>query len=75
MSSSYSSAEPISAYTQVRSAEPFNTIHNVQARAPIANLVAMLGALKEFNGYRAPNTISSSPPTTARPGMATPGIS
>lgn len=28
----------------------FNTIHNVQAKTPIANLVAMFAALKEFNG-------------------------
>jgi hypothetical protein len=28
----------------------FNTIHNVQAGTPLANLVAMLDAVKEFNG-------------------------
>lgn len=28
----------------------FNTIHNVQARTPVANVVAMLDALREFNG-------------------------
>ncbi len=28
----------------------FNTIHNVQARTPVANAVAMLDALREFNG-------------------------
>jgi uroporphyrinogen-III decarboxylase len=28
----------------------FNTIHNIQARTPIPNIVAMLDALKEFNG-------------------------
>src|SRR5579872_2160249 len=28
----------------------FNTIHNVQARTPVANIVAMLDAVKEFNG-------------------------
>jgi hypothetical protein len=28
----------------------FNTIHNVQARTPVANLVAMLDAVREFNG-------------------------
>jgi uroporphyrinogen-III decarboxylase len=28
----------------------FNTIHNVQARTPVANIVAMIGAIDEFNG-------------------------
>ena len=28
----------------------FNTIHNVQAGTPIANLIAMLDAVHEFNG-------------------------
>jgi uroporphyrinogen-III decarboxylase len=28
----------------------FNTIHNVQAQTPVANVVAMLDALREFNG-------------------------
>ena len=28
----------------------FNTIHNTQARTPLANLVAMIEAVKEFNG-------------------------
>ncbi len=28
----------------------FNTVHNVQARTPVANVVAMLDALREFNG-------------------------
>ena len=28
----------------------FNTIHNIQAGTPVANVVAMLDALKEFNG-------------------------
>jgi hypothetical protein len=28
----------------------FNTIHNIQARTPVANIVAMLDAVKEFNG-------------------------
>jgi uroporphyrinogen-III decarboxylase len=28
----------------------FNTIHNVQARTPVANIVAMLDAVREFNG-------------------------
>jgi len=28
----------------------FNTIHNIQARTPIENVIAMLDALREFNG-------------------------
>ncbi len=28
----------------------FNTVHNIQARTPIENIVAMLDALREFNG-------------------------
>ncbi len=28
----------------------FNAIHNIQARTPVANIVAMLEAVKEFNG-------------------------
>jgi hypothetical protein len=28
----------------------FNTIHNVQARTPVANIAAMLDAVREFNG-------------------------
>ena len=28
----------------------FNTIHNVQAKTPVENIVAMLDAIKEFNG-------------------------
>jgi uroporphyrinogen-III decarboxylase len=28
----------------------FNTIHNVQANTPVANIVAMLDAVHEFNG-------------------------
>ena len=28
----------------------FNTIHNVQAGTPVANIVAMLDAVHEFNG-------------------------
>ena len=28
----------------------FNTIHNIQAKTPVANLVAMFDAIKEFNG-------------------------
>lgn len=30
----------------------FNAIHNVQARSPIENVVAMIEAVKEFNGVR-----------------------
>jgi hypothetical protein len=30
----------------------FNTIHNIQARTPVANIVAMLDALRDFNGGR-----------------------
>jgi hypothetical protein len=30
----------------------FNTIHNVQARTPIENIVAMLDAVREFNGRK-----------------------
>jgi len=29
----------------------FNTIHNVQAKTPLQNLIAMFEALKEYNGY------------------------
>jgi uroporphyrinogen-III decarboxylase len=28
----------------------FNPVHNVQAGTPVANIVAMLEAVKEFNG-------------------------
>jgi uroporphyrinogen-III decarboxylase len=28
----------------------FNTIHNIQARTPIENIIAMLDAVREFNG-------------------------
>jgi uroporphyrinogen-III decarboxylase len=28
----------------------FNSIHNVQAGTPVANIVAMLDAVREFNG-------------------------
>jgi uroporphyrinogen-III decarboxylase len=28
----------------------FNTIHNIQARTPVENIVAMLDAVREFNG-------------------------
>ncbi|TFG63432.1 MAG: methyltransferase [Spirochaetales bacterium] len=30
----------------------FNTIHNIQAKTPIENVVAMIEALKEFNGTK-----------------------
>ena len=30
----------------------FNTIHNIQARTPLENIVAMIDALKEFNGNK-----------------------
>lgn len=30
----------------------FNAIHNVQARVPIANIVAMIEAVREFNGMK-----------------------
>ncbi len=30
----------------------FNTIHNIQARTPLENIVAMIDALKEFNGVK-----------------------
>lgn len=32
----------------------FNTIHNIQARTPVANIVAMLEAVHEFNGVKMP---------------------
>jgi uroporphyrinogen-III decarboxylase len=32
----------------------FNAIHNVQARTPVKNIVAMLQAVHEFNGARVP---------------------
>jgi uroporphyrinogen-III decarboxylase len=28
----------------------FNTIHNVQARTPVPNIVAMVDAIRDFNG-------------------------
>jgi uroporphyrinogen-III decarboxylase len=31
----------------------FDAIHNVQARTPVANVVAMVEAVREFNGQRA----------------------
>jgi len=31
----------------------FNTIHNIQARTPVANVAVMLDALHEFNGRTA----------------------
>lgn len=32
----------------------FNTIHNIQARTPVKNVIAMLEAVHEFNGVRMP---------------------
>ena len=32
----------------------FNTIHNIQARTPVKNIVAMLEGVHEFNGVRMP---------------------
>ena len=31
----------------------FNTVHNIQARTPVKNIVAMIDAVHEFNGTRA----------------------
>jgi uroporphyrinogen-III decarboxylase len=31
----------------------FDAIHNVQARTPVANVVAMVEAVREFNGQQA----------------------
>jgi uroporphyrinogen-III decarboxylase len=28
----------------------FNTVHNIQANVPVENIVAMVNAIKEFNG-------------------------
>jgi uroporphyrinogen-III decarboxylase len=28
----------------------FNTVHNIQAMTPVENIVAMLDAVREFNG-------------------------
>ena len=28
----------------------FNTVHNIQANVPLENMVAMLDAIREFNG-------------------------
>jgi uroporphyrinogen-III decarboxylase len=28
----------------------FNSIHNVQARTPVENIIAMIDAVREFNG-------------------------
>ncbi len=28
----------------------FNAVHNVQAKTPLANMVAMIDAVREFNG-------------------------
>ena len=30
----------------------FNTVHNIQANVPVENIVAMINAIKEFNGER-----------------------
>jgi uroporphyrinogen-III decarboxylase len=30
----------------------FNTIHNIQARTPVANIVAMVDAIRDFNAGR-----------------------
>lgn len=30
----------------------FNTVHNIQGHTPIANIIAMLNALREFNGQK-----------------------
>ncbi|MGE5429142.1 MAG: uroporphyrinogen decarboxylase family protein, partial [Methylococcaceae bacterium] len=30
----------------------FNTVHNIQANVPVENIVAMVNAVKEFNGER-----------------------
>ena len=30
----------------------FNSIHNVQALTPLENMVAMIDAIKEFNGKK-----------------------
>jgi uroporphyrinogen-III decarboxylase len=30
----------------------FNSIHNVQARTPVENIVAMIDAVHEFNGRK-----------------------
>jgi hypothetical protein len=29
----------------------FNTVHNIQAQTPVANIVAMIDAVREFNGH------------------------
>jgi uroporphyrinogen-III decarboxylase len=30
----------------------FNTVHNIQARTPLENILAMVAAVHEFNGHR-----------------------
>ena len=30
----------------------FNTIHNIQARTPVENIIAMIDAVNEFNGRK-----------------------
>lgn len=32
----------------------FNTVHNIQARTPVENIVAMVDAIRDFNGAAAP---------------------
>jgi uroporphyrinogen-III decarboxylase len=34
----------------------FNTIHNIQARTPVQNIVAMLNAVREYSGAAAAKT-------------------
>ncbi|HVX30196.1 MAG TPA: uroporphyrinogen decarboxylase family protein [Nitrolancea sp.] len=34
----------------------FDTIHNIQARTPVENIVAMVDAVREFNGERSKKT-------------------
>jgi uroporphyrinogen-III decarboxylase len=34
----------------------FDTVHNVQAGTPVENIVAMLEALREFNGLKSKET-------------------
>ena len=34
----------------------FDTIHNIQARTPVENIVAMIEAVREFNGSRSKET-------------------
>jgi uroporphyrinogen-III decarboxylase len=34
----------------------FNSIHNILARTPVSNVVAMINAVREFNGEEALST-------------------